>query len=233
MTEESLIAAAKRPGIYARGSDTVDQILAAALRVLIEEGASAFTLRRVAAECGMKVGNLSYHFPKKQLLIQLLLGELLISYEGLIDRTVRVPGLGPEDRLVATIAICLDDILTKRTTHLFTELWALANHDPFVADRLRAFYAHVHGIIGQFVAELNPALDAEEVHSVALYISGSMEGMTPFSGHGKPWESHMPQMKAMATTSLVQLAKTVTSRDIRYFDSPTRTEGWQAEGDAG
>jgi AcrR family transcriptional regulator len=120
MTEESLIAAAKRPGIYARGSDTVEQILAAALRVLIEEGASAFTLRRVAAECGMKVGNLSYHFPKKQLLIQLLLGELLISYEGLLDRTVRIAGLTPEDRLVATMVLCMDDILTKRTTHLFT-----------------------------------------------------------------------------------------------------------------
>jgi AcrR family transcriptional regulator len=223
MTEESLIAAAKRPGIYARGSDTVEQILAAALRVLIEEGASAFTLRRVAAECGMKVGNLSYHFPKKQLLIQLLLGELLISYEGLLDRTVRIAGLTPEDRLVATMVLCMDDILTKRTTHLFTELWALANHDPFVADKLSAFYAHVHGIIGQFVAELNPSLDADEVMAVALYISASMEGMTPFAGHGKTWEAQMPRMKAMATTSLVQLAKTVTSQDIRYFDAPDQS----------
>ena len=225
MTEAGTLAApAKRPGIYARGSDTVDQILAAALRVLIDEGSSAFTLRRVAAECGMKVGNLSYHFPKKELLIQLLLDELLISYEGLLDRTVRQPGMSSEDRLVTTIVICLDDILTKRTTHLFTELWALANHDPFVAERVALFYRHVHGIIGQFVGELNPALDAEEVYAVALFISASMEGTTPFTGHGKPWEALMPRMKAMATMSLVQLAKTITPQDIRYFDTPDRAD---------
>ncbi len=223
---------AKRPGIYARGSDTVDQILAAALRVLIDEGTSAFTLRRVAAECGMKVGNLSYHFPKKELLIQLLLDELLISYEGLLDRTVRQPGLSPEDRLVTTIVLCLDDILTKRTSHLFTELWALANHDPFVAERVAGFYRHVHGIIGTFVADLNPALDSDEVHAVSLFISASMEGTTPFSGHGKPWEEEMPRMKAMATMSLVHLAKTITPQDIRYFDAPNRFDRPRSTEDA-
>lgn len=222
MTEGS-VAVAKRPGIYARGSETVDQILAAALRVLIQEGSGAFTLRRVAAECGMKVGNLSYHFPKKELLIQLLLDDLLISYEGLLDRTVRQPGMTPEDRLVTTIVLCLDDILTKRTTHLFTELWALANHDDFVAERVAAFYRHVQGIIGHFVADLNPALDADEVHAVALFISASMEGTTPFAGHGKPWEAMMPRMKAMATMSLVHLAKTVAPHDIHYFDTPDQT----------
>ena len=199
MTEAGSAAVARRPGIYARGSDTVAQILAAALRVLIDEGSGAFTLRRVAAECGMKVGNLSYHFPKKELLIQLLLDELLVSYEGLLDRTVRQPGMTPEDRLVTTIVLCLDDILTKRTTHLFTELWALANHDPFVADRVALFYRHVQGIIGTFVAELNPALDADEVHAVALFISASMEGTTPFAGHGQPGGGLMPGMHAEAT----------------------------------
>lgn len=56
-----MILAPSRPGIYARGSETVDQILKAALDVLIDEGADAFTLRRIAARCDMKVGNVSYH----------------------------------------------------------------------------------------------------------------------------------------------------------------------------
>ena len=57
------------------------QILKAALAVLIDEGADAFTLRRIAARCDMKVGNVSYHFPRKEMLIQVMLDEMLESYE--------------------------------------------------------------------------------------------------------------------------------------------------------
>ncbi|KAK0348191.1 hypothetical protein LTR94_038211, partial [Friedmanniomyces endolithicus] len=59
-----------RPGIYARGTETVDTILRAALDLLIDEGATAFTIRRIAARCDMKVGNVSYHFPRKEMLVQ-------------------------------------------------------------------------------------------------------------------------------------------------------------------
>jgi AcrR family transcriptional regulator len=209
-----MIIAPSRPGIYARGSETVDQILKAALDVLIDEGADAFTLRRIAARCDMKVGNVSYHFPRKEMLIQVMLDEMLESYDKLLEEMVRKPGLTTEERLKLVIILCLEDIQTKRTTHLFTELWALANQSDFVADRVRLFYSKVHEIIGEYVAQINPALSADEVHSVSLFISASMEGSTPFLGHKKPWAHKMPAFTALAAMSFVHLAKTVTSRDL-------------------
>ncbi|OAH46471.1 TetR family transcriptional regulator [Sphingobium yanoikuyae] len=209
-----MILAPSRPGIYARGSETVDQILKAALDVLIDEGADAFTLRRIAARCDMKVGNVSYHFPRKEMLIQVMLDEMLESYDKLLEEMVRKPGLTAEERLKLVIILCLEDIQTKRTTHLFTELWALANQSEFVADRVRLFYSKVHEVIGEYVAQINPALSPDEVHSVALFISASMEGSTPFLGHQKPWAAKMPVFTALAARSFVHLAKTVTSRDL-------------------
>ncbi|WP_311268329.1 TetR/AcrR family transcriptional regulator [Sphingobium sp. WCS2017Hpa-17] len=209
-----MILAPSRPGIYARGSETVDQILKAALDVLIDEGADAFTLRRIAARCDMKVGNVSYHFPRKEMLIQVMLDEMLESYDKLLEEMVRKPGLTAEERLKLVIILCLEDIQTKRTTHLFTELWALANQSEFVADRVRLFYSKVHEVIGEYVAQINTALTPDEVHSVALFISASMEGSTPFLGHQKPWAHKMPVFTAMAAISFVHLAKTVTSRDL-------------------
>ncbi|EQB29998.1 TetR/AcrR family transcriptional regulator [Sphingobium ummariense] len=209
-----MIAAPSRPGIYARGSETVDTILKAAMAVLIDEGADAFTIRRIAARCDMKVGNVSYHFPRKEMLIQVLLDELVESYDKLIEEVVRKPGLNAEERLRLLIILCLDDIGTKRTTRLFTELWALANHNDFVADRVRTFYRKVHDAIGGYVAQLNSALTPDDVHTVALFISASMEGSTPFLGFDKPWANKMPAFTALAAKSLVELAKTVTSRDI-------------------
>lgn len=199
-----------RPGTYARGTETVDAILKAAHDVLIEEGASAFTIRRIATASGMKVGNVSYHFPRKEMLIKIMLDELLDSYDKLLESRVRQPGISPEERLRLMIVICLEDIAGKRTTRLFTELWALANTNAFIADRVRAFYQKVHDFIGEAVSALNPALSPDEVHTVALYISASMEGSTPFLGFEKPWAAKMPLFTAIAADALVTLAKTIT-----------------------
>lgn len=207
-------AGAVRPGTYARGTETVNAILKAALSVLIEEGASAFTIRRIAAECGMKVGNVSYHFPRKEMLIQILLDELLDSYDKLLESKVRKPDLGAEEKLRLVIVICLNDIAGKRTTNLFTELWALANHNPFVADRVRVFYQKVHDFIGEYVTVLNPALSPDEVHTVALYISASMEGSTPFLGYKKPWAGKMVAFRNVAAHALVELARSITPDQI-------------------
>ena len=209
---------AGRPGTYLRGTETVDAILKAALRVLINEGAGAFTIRRIATECGMKVGNVSYHFPRKELLIQVLLDDLLESYDKLLENRVRQPDLSTEERLRLLIVLCLEDIAGIRTTRLFTELWALANHNAFIADRVRAFYQKVHDFIGEYVAALNPALAPDDVRTVALFISAAMEGTTPFLGFQKPWADRMPAVTRIAASHLITLARTVTPDEVRGLE---------------
>lgn len=214
MADTSKSPAPVRPGVYARGTETVDAILKAALSVLIDEGAGAFTIRRIAAACGMKVGNVSYHFPRKEMLIQVLLEDIVVSYDAKLERLVRGPSLSAEERLALVITICLEDIRSKRTTRLFTELWALANHDDFIADRVRAFYEKVQAVIGEYVADLNPALDADQVHTLALFISASMEGTTPFLGYEKHWADKMPAIIGISVSWFVHLAKTITPGEI-------------------
>jgi len=214
MTELLVDTPPVRPGIYTRGTETVDSILKAALSVLIEEGASAFTIRRIAAACGMKVGNVSYHFPRKEMLIHVLLDDIVETYDAKLELTVRQPNLSAEERLRKVIVICLDDIAGQRTTHLFTELWALANHNDFIAEKVRTFYQKVHDVIGEYVCAINPALNAEEVHTLALFISASMEGTTPFLGYRKPWAARMPAITALSARWFVELAKTIQPGEI-------------------
>ena len=210
-TESTLV----RPGIYARGSDTVDAILKAALHVLIEEGAAAFTLRRIATECGLKVGNVSRHFPRKEMLVQVLLEELLMPTESLMKGMLSKPGITVEAALQRVITGTLDDIGQKRITNLFTELWAMANHNEFIADRIDAVYDYVHRLIGSLVSQLNPALGPTDVEVVALYINATMEGTTMLAGYGKRWQAHMPQLKTIAVRTLINLVKTITPDEIQ------------------
>ncbi len=213
MTDLSELTRA-RPGIYSRGSETVDSILKAALSVLIDEGAAAFTIRRIASACGMKVGNVSYHFPRKEMLVQVLLDDLVASYDAKLELNVRQRSLSAEERLRIVIKMCLDDICSKRTTRLFTELWALANHNDFIADRVQAFYRKVHAVIAEYVTELNPGLSPDEVATIALFISASMEGTTPFLGHEKPWADKMSAITAISAEWFVRLAKSIEPGEI-------------------
>lgn len=214
MTQSALASAPTRPGIYARGTETVDAILKAALEVLIEEGAEAFTIRRVAAACGLKVGNFTYHFPRKEMLVQVLLDEIMDKYHAKLEVNVRQPDLSDEERLRLVIVICLDDICTKRTTHLFTELWALANHNDFIAERVTSFYAGVHEVIGEYVRRINPALSTDEAHTLSLFISACMEGTTPFLGYQKPWNAKMPAITALSARWFIELVKSVKPGEI-------------------
>jgi len=206
--------APQRPGVYSRGTETVDAILKAAHMVLIEEGAAAFTVRRIAAACGMKVGNVSYHFPRKEILVQVLLDDMFNTYDAKLEMSVRQPGLSADERLRTVIIMCLDDIAGKRTTRLFTELWALANHNDFIAERVRVFYRSVHEVIGEYVGALNPRLSTDEVRTVSLFISASMEGTTPFLGYQKPWADKMPAITALSADWFVKLAKTIEPGEI-------------------
>lgn len=208
-------ASVARPGIYARGTETVDAILKAARNVLIEEGAAAFTIRRVAAACGLRIGNVSYHFPRKEMLVQVLLDDIMEHYDAKLEVNVRQPDLTDEDRLRLIITMCLEDISTKRTTRLFTELWALANHNDFIAERVRTFYSRVHEVIGEYIRPLNPALSDEEIKTVALFISASMEGTTPFLGYDKPWKKQMPAITALSLEWFVHLAKSLKPGEIK------------------
>ena len=88
-----------REGGYAKGHDTRELILRTALHILIEEGYRAMSMRRVAAASGMKLGNLTYHYPTREDLVRGLLGAVISSYEVEFAAIVDAPGVPPEERL--------------------------------------------------------------------------------------------------------------------------------------
>jgi AcrR family transcriptional regulator len=197
-----------REGGYARGQDGFEQILRAALSILIEEGYRAITFRKIAAICGIKLGNITYYFPTKEELIRELLEAVVISYEQSFDDVIHAEGATAEQRLEGLVTLILGDITTKRTTRIFPELWALSNHDPFVLNLIQTLYARARVALNDIIAELNPALPPEERETLALFISASMEGQTVFAGYEKPWEPRMPWITKIACASFLHLVKT-------------------------
>jgi AcrR family transcriptional regulator len=184
------LAIATRERGYVRGHETYDLIVRAALSLLIEQGERAMSMRRIAAECGMKLGNVTYYFPTREDLMRSLLEAVVQSYESEFDLILNDEGASPEQQLADLCTLILGDIRTKQTTRLFPELWALANHDTFVAECINDLYARARV-------------------SLDLAVAAIMEGLTIFAGYEKPFEPHMPELIEIAIQGFIDRAKSL------------------------
>lgn len=204
-----------REGGYARGQEGFELILKAALSVLVDQGYRALTLRGIAKDCGLKAGNISYYFKSKDDLVRALLESVAGSYEASIEEAVKRGGDDPERKLTNLIAFILDDITTRQTTHIFPELWALSNHDPFVKERLEELYGREHVHFDRLVRDVNPDLPADERGVVTAFIIAALEGTTVFAGYGKSWRASMPQMQTIAAQCFVAYVKAMKPGDSK------------------
>ena len=156
-----------REGGYAKGRETRELILHAALSLLVEEGYQAMSMRRVAASCGMKLGNLTYHFASREDLVRDLLDAVIRAYEIEFEAIVHAPGTPPEERLADICGMLLEDIRSKKTTHVFPELWALSNHDLFILERVQEAYARARKPLVEIVGEMRPDLPEQQRENLA------------------------------------------------------------------
>jgi AcrR family transcriptional regulator len=204
-----------KPGVYAPGRQAVTQILEAALDILINEGIRALTLRRIAAACGLRVGNVTYYFSTKDELLRAVLDVVLAGYSDAIQNLRNRTDEPPDQRLALMIRIILEDIQSQATTNLFSELWALSNRDTFVAECVNDIYSRGRAVLLELIGELNPGLDEQEREAVAVFIQASTEGMTIFAGYNKQFSDRMSLLESIAIKGLVDLARTIDSKTIR------------------
>lgn len=71
---------------------TKERILEAALQLFNEEGIGNISMRRIAEEAGIQIGNLTYHFRNRDTLVEGLLNQLIEELENEIAKT-QIPEL--------------------------------------------------------------------------------------------------------------------------------------------
>ena len=196
-----------RVATYGKGQVTIDAIRSAARNVLITEGYNKLTLRQISLQAGITVGNLTYYFRSKEALIKDLLKYVLSEYLFEMERAASASSGSPEHRFVAVIEWLIEDLNTQQTTGFFPELWAMANHDDYVLDRMESVYEGERLVLAELIRAVNPKLDKEQTAIYALFISCSIEGMTMFVGADKKHTYALQSMKATACRSFLNLIK--------------------------
>ncbi|MFN3131332.1 TetR/AcrR family transcriptional regulator [Roseibium sp.] len=167
-----------------KGMETKRNILNAALDLFISSPIEEFTMRRLTANVGMELGNLTYHYRSKARLIDSMVKDRTADYaEEILAVLARVEA-SPRDALETTITLLVQD-LRRPEIAFFPKLWALSLHD----DNVAAATAHIHEIERQVFAGLvratRPDWDLDACDALALHITASIEGLTLFIGQNR------------------------------------------------
>jgi AcrR family transcriptional regulator len=198
-----------RPGTATqqKGLARLLSILEAARDIFVEQGYSSLTMRKVATQANISIGNLNYYYRTKEDLLRDLLDFVINPYLEEFERARENAGDSPEKQLRAVLRFWIEDLGTPETTVFFPECWALANHNPFVATLLDDMYIKARETLVDLIPKINPSLTQKESELQALYMCASMEGLTIFAGHQKPWSTQLDVLQKVSVDNFIDMIK--------------------------
>ncbi len=158
------------------GKASRDQIVQAAEQVLKHHGYHTLSTRKVADACGISVGNLTYHFPNKMLLVEAVMSAVCERY--MCQRApIKLKDVNePLKYLRRTISWMLKDAVEPETSALFLELWVLAKHHYFGTEIIERFYATAIGWITSALKVYFPDAKPEKWERAAYFMLTLSEG---------------------------------------------------------
>ena len=164
----------------------IEEIVEVAVELFAKEGASGFSMRRVASLAGVTLSTLQHYFGKGENLLKITINSITARY---IDRLRAIEhdvSLPTRERFHAIT----DEIIGWSTDPVvsacYFELYALASKDKDVARLIEEVYVAYHGLLTDFVAELNPALTHDRAAMIALMIGAHIDGVMIFRYRGAP-----------------------------------------------
>lgn len=197
---------------YRTGKQTQESIVAAAETVLVRYGHAGFTLKRVADCAGIAVGNLSYHFPTKDSLLELLINQTLTQYASRFATLIPQNPTSTAASLGELVAWFMEDSVTARYTHLFRELWAAALHSPPLNAALEHFYEQS---IEEVLTALAPAFDPRkrsELKTLIYLMCVLSEGSSVVFGSRAGAGTLFADLKSTAARTIASLAESLAAR---------------------
>ena len=125
--------------------NTKDQIIRSAIEVLQTDGTEGLTMRKVAGEADMSLGNLQYHFKDKTSLTGGLAEYYFGQCSSMLDGYEHTPPDGSrEEQLHQFILSLLDHVdhadHISDMCRIFREMWALSARDSDIHRQLVDYY---------------------------------------------------------------------------------------------
>ncbi len=174
----------------AKGAERIAEVLAAAEALLGRRGVEGMSLRAVADEVGISVGNLQYYFPTRAALLDAVFEHQAKvfneEFAALLD-----PDDGPREQLETLVDYWLGEQYTLGQS-LFWHLWAISPHDEDARRIMERVYGATATQMSAWLREIHPALSRGDALRRAGAITSLIEGSGLFVGYGRePRREHL------------------------------------------
>ncbi len=152
-----------------------EQIIEAACATLIREGSSNFSMRKVAGELSMSLGNLQYHFKTKSDLIQGILKRNIDLYRIEFEKFIQNNKKGKEG-VKKFIRMILIDEAKDDGDQLFIALNSFADQKG-IEIPVQYFYRETFSILGEFLETIaNFPCSSQALHCASALLLPYIEG---------------------------------------------------------
>ena len=172
------LAAGRSP----KAAGTITEILAAGRRVFLRDGHAGLSLRKVAEEAGVAVGNVSYYFETKRALIEAVLAEALAEYVEEHLRHFEAERQSPLEILLDVVTFYVSN--ARQTHALFFHMWGFAASAPEAKELIRKLYRPIGRFIYFLVRAARPGASDTRVREIVLQLFSLEEGLKLFIGMG-------------------------------------------------
>ncbi len=162
---------------------TKDRILEAAFQELIEKGFGRLTIQGVAERVQISLGNLTYHFPNREQLIQAMIDQWFENWKVEFSQVINTKISEKNRDMSGFIEWVMDYALVKENVRTFTELWAIGNHEPKVAKMLDKLYEQATDTVIEALGLSASGKESTEVRNLLYVLAAVSEGSTAVLGN--------------------------------------------------
>ena len=164
-------------------SERKQQILQAAVDIIVDEGYGSLSMRALARASGIKLGALQYHFRTSEDMLRALVAYIADIYQSNFDAIKANEPLTIKGVLEFASSEPADGRL--QADKLWPQLWAMGQVEPLVADLVDDIYAEYMQILEDLLHKAGSKRPRVEAVSLMAFIEGS----TIFTAPGRRWEN--------------------------------------------
>ena len=192
---------------YDRGKARVVDILEGARQLFVDHGMAEFSMRRLARDLNMSVGNLTYYYASKDALLSDLMAYVLVPYLTRFAEFGRAVEGEPIEHLRAVLDYVVQDLGEYETTRFFPELWVLANRDERTKNHMEELYGAYRKVLVDLISRIRPDLLPQTQQDLALMMQSSIEGHTMFIGHKRAHADRLSALKPRLVEHCIALVR--------------------------
>jgi AcrR family transcriptional regulator len=163
--------------ITRKGAERVAEIARAGAEILLEEGFSAVTKRKVATRLGIAHGNVGYYFPTRESLWRAVVDYEISELNDKYPSDLKSNTNDPQSRFDEYLSVYMVSYEDRKFGHFIAHLEAYAEINSAVAELRDDMYERILQRIIERIRPLCAGVDDEQIELRALTLMALFEGL--------------------------------------------------------